>query len=153
MADVLPSAPGGRLSPRARLVWRAERIGVSGVLALLAVPASMALGPAVWIVPALALVVALIEPGLRWRRWHWDVRESEIDTEHGILVVRRTLIPMPRVQHVETTRNVLEQAMRLATVRIHTAAGGHTIPLLDERDAERLRDRIAGLARAEVAGG
>ena len=41
---------------------------------------------------------------------------------------------------------MLEQAFGLATVIVHTAAGGHTIPML-EADADELRERIAGLAR------
>jgi uncharacterized protein len=156
MADVLPSGPGGRLSPRARSVWRAEwaATGAGAAVAawLLSKPLDGALAVLVWIVPVLVAAAAVIQPTLRWRRWRWEVREAEIDTEQGILVVRRTLIPMLRVQHVETTRNVLEQALRLATVKIHTAAGGHTIPLLDARDAARLRDRIAELARTEARG-
>jgi hypothetical protein len=32
---------------------------------------------------------------------------------------------------------------------VHTAAGSHTIPLLPEREAEALRERIAGLARTD----
>ena len=32
---------------------------------------------------------------------------------------------------------------------MHTAAGSHTIPLLPQPEAESLRERIAGLARAE----
>ena len=41
----------------------------------------------------------------------------------------------------------VEQSLDLATVVVHTAAGSHTIPLLTERDAAELRDRIADLAR------
>ena len=44
---------------------------------------------------------------------------------------------------------VLEQALDLSTVVVHTAAGSHTIPLLPRAEAEELRERIAGLARAE----
>jgi membrane protein YdbS with pleckstrin-like domain len=54
---------------------------------------------------------------------------------------------MLRVQHVDTTRGLLDQALGLATVVIHTAAGQTTIPALDEGDAGRLRDRIAALAQ------
>ena len=74
-------------------------------------------------------------PELRWRRWRWEVREHEIDLQRGILVVRRTLIPMARVQHVETERGVIGQALGLSTVEIHTAAGSHEIPLLRDGDA------------------
>jgi len=88
-------------------------------------------------------------PELRWRRWRWEVREHEIDLQRGIIVVRRTLIPMARVQHVETERGLIGQALGLATVEIHTAAGSHEIPLLTDFDAGMLRSRIAELARTD----
>jgi len=56
-------------------------------------------------------------------------------------------VPMLRVQHVDTTQGPLDQALGLATVVVHTAAGTTTIPALTEGDAGRLRDRIAALAR------
>ena len=104
----------------------------------------------VWVLPALALLGMLVVPGLRWRRWRWAVRETEIDTLAGVLVVRRTLIPIARVQHVETTKGVLERSLGLATVAIYTAAGGHAIPLLLEADAAHVRLRIGELARLEL---
>jgi membrane protein YdbS with pleckstrin-like domain len=98
---------------------------------------------------ALAGLVAFggFEPQVRWKRWRWEVRPEAIDIRQGVLVVRRTLIPLVRVQHVDTTRGVIEQALDLATVVIHTAAGSHKIPLLDEGDADELREHIAELAR------
>ena len=91
-------------------------------------------------------------PELRWRRWRWEVREHEIDLQRGILVVRRTLIPMARVQHVETERGLIGQALGLSTVEIHTAAGSHEIPLLRDGDAGAIRARIAELARTDAMG-
>src|SRR5699024_5951966 len=41
-------------------------------------------------------------PKLRWRRWRYEVFEQEIYIQHGILIVSRTLVPMIRVQHVDT---------------------------------------------------
>ena len=98
-----------------------------------------------------ALVVGTIAvPELRWRRWRWEVHEHEIDLQRGILVVRRTLIPMARVQHVETERGLIGQALGLSTVEIHTAAGSHAIPLLRDGDAAVIRARIAELARTDA---
>jgi uncharacterized protein len=92
-------------------------------------------------------VGAGLVPELRWRRWRYEVRDEEIDLRHGTVTVTRTLVPMLRVQHVDTTRGPLDQVLGLATVVVHTAAGATTIPALGEGDAERLRDRIAALAR------
>jgi membrane protein YdbS with pleckstrin-like domain len=63
-----------------------------------------------------------------------------------MLTVRHTLVPMLRVQHVETTSDIVEQQLDLANVVVHTAAGSHKIPLLTLGDAAELRDRIAALA-------
>jgi membrane protein YdbS with pleckstrin-like domain len=99
------------------------------------------------VLPVLGLIAGVtVVPELRWRRWRWDVRPEAIDIRHGTLTVRRTLVPMLRVQHVDTTRDVVEQSLDLATVVVHTAAGSHRIPLLTVADAAEVRDRIADLA-------
>ena len=153
MTDETPLAvPAQRLAPRARWVWRIHwALGCVVVLVggrLAGEAASGGLGTLLWALPLAALLLGTpFLPELRWRRWRWEVREHEIDLQRGTLVLRRTLIPMARVQHVETERGVLEQWLQLATVEIHTAAGSHEIPLLSDYDAGRLRLRIAELAR------
>jgi membrane protein YdbS with pleckstrin-like domain len=144
--------PSRRLAPKARWVWRAQQLlgwGVAVVVGLgLTGPLDGALATLAVVLPVcgLAVGVALV-PELRWRRWRWEVRPDAIDIRHGALTVRRTLVPMLRVQHVDTTRDVLEQQLGLASVRVHTAAGSHTIPLLPLSDADEVRERIADLAR------
>jgi len=101
-----------------------------------------------WIAAVLVVPVAGVAlPILRWRRWRYEVRDEEIDLLRGALVVRRTLIPMTRVQHVDTTRTVVSDLFGLRSVTVHTAAGSHSIPALHPGDAAAIRDRIALLAR------
>jgi uncharacterized protein len=144
--------PTRTLAPRARWVWRAEQAlwwGLALVAGLIAGGAlDGALAVLVRVLPAVVLVMAVaFVPEMRWRRWRWDVRPDAIDIRHGTLTVRRTLVPMLRVQHVDTTRDLVEQGLELATVQVHTAAGSHRIPLLTVADADEVRDRIAALAR------
>ena len=73
------------------------------------------------------------------------MRPEAIEIRRGVLVIRHTVVPMVRVQHVDTTSGLLEQAFDLDSVEIHTAAGSHTIPLLETRDADELRRRIEEL--------
>jgi membrane protein YdbS with pleckstrin-like domain len=146
-------APQRPLSSVARTIWRLQQIGIWGALTiggLILAGQLDALGPLPWIVPLVGLVVATaLIPRWRWSRWRWDVRDEGIDIQHGTLTVRRTLVPWVRVQHVDTRRGVFEQSFGLSTVVVHTAAGGHTIPLLPASEAESLRERIAGLARTD----
>ena len=147
--------PAQRLAPQARWAWRVTWF-LGSCAALLAIGTTGDALPSPWrgiaLVAALVALVAgtAVVPELRWRRWRWEVREHEIDLQRGILVVRRTLIPMARVQHVETERGLIGQALGLATVEIHTAAGSHEIPLLRDGDAGAIRSRIAELARTDA---
>lgn len=88
-------------------------------------------------------------PHIRWRRWRYEIFEKEIYIQHGILIVSRTLVPMIRVQHVDTKQGPILKKYQLASVTISTAATTHEIPALLEKDASTLRDRISALARVD----
>ena len=146
--------PTRTLSREARWVWRGEQPlgwGVAVVVCLvIAAQLDGAPALALRIVPVLCLLAfVVVVPSLRWRNWRWEVRPEAIDIRHGTFTIRRTLVPMLRVQHVDTTRGVVEQSLDLATVVVHTAAGSHRIPLLSVKDAAEVRDRIADLARTD----
>jgi uncharacterized protein len=118
--------------------------------------AAIAIGQAVggilaWLLPLVvaagALVAIFVLPGVRYRRWRYEVRDEEIDIQHGTFVVKRTLVPIRRVQHVETETGPLQDLFDLASVAFHTAAGETEIPALGLGEAARVRARIAELAR------
>ncbi|CAM4205841.1 PH domain-containing protein [Paenibacillus tarimensis] len=99
----------------------------------------------------IAVLVALFEiayiPVWRWRRFRYDVSEHEIDLLHGLFIRKRTIIPMVKIQHVDTKQGPLLRKYQLATVTFSTAAGSHEIPALLESKAEQVRNQIAQLAR------
>ena len=153
--------PTQRLAPAARNLWR-----TTGVLwSIGAVGAGVIVGgllsnwddrpgfavPLLWgVVVLFAITQVVVEPELRWRRWRYEIRPEEIDIRRGTWSIKRTLVPMARVQHVDTESRALQQAFELATVSFHTAAGKIDIPQLTVSDAAAVRDRIAALSR--VAG-
>ena len=149
--------PTRRLPPQAKTLWRLEAarrwglaaVGVVVVLSTVGdrLPGAVR-GVAAAVVVAGALAGVLVLPGLRWRRWRYEVRDEEVDLRRGALTVVRTLVPMARVQHVDTRQGLLEQSLGVSTVIVHTAAGATAIPALRTIDATELRDRIANLARA-----
>lgn len=155
-AEPLPE-PTQRLPAQARSYWATTGAFQGLGLVLAALIARGSLGDAgvdgwwTWLPLAVAavgaaLLVAVLPP-LRWRRWRYEVRDEEIDLRHGALVVRRTLIPIRRVQHVNSEAGPLQDSYGLATVTFHTAAGGVQIPALGKEEAESVRARVAELAR------
>ncbi len=104
-----------------------------------------------WLPLAAAVIYGGLEvtilPRLRWERWRYQVSGEEVYLQRGIWFVKRTLIPIARIQHVDTAQGILMRRYGLAAVEISTAAGTHEIPALAEEAADALRDRIAALAR------
>jgi membrane protein YdbS with pleckstrin-like domain len=155
--DTFPE-PDQRLPPAAVSYWRVRAlagavpaVGV-GVWLATVLPGAPAVLVLVATVAAAAVTVAAAPP-LRHRRWRYAIRDDEIDLRHGLLVTRRTLVPMRRVQHVETETGPLQSAYGLASVSFHTAAGSLTIPALAGSQAAEVRARIARLAAAETDDG
>ena len=151
-------APTRTLSRRALTQWRLEGLVVGVGLILVSLILRTALdssGAPRLLLDALvplatlaALGGVLALPRLRWRHWRYEVSSQEIDLRHGLFTIVRTIVPMARVQHVETRRTFTSQVFQTATLVLHTAAGAVEIPLLDEPVAIELRDRIAQFARA-----
>lgn len=151
--------PKERIDRRALPVWRLT--GAVNAVIVCLVAAALTIG-VIWldlpwgpliaaVVIAFALgfsyIIIVVVPAIRWRRWRYEVSEREIYLKHGLIVIKRTLIPMVRVQHVDTEQGPFLRRYGLATVSISTAAGLHEIPALSVVDADALRDRIAELAR------
>lgn len=155
-AESIPDAPADLLDPRVRTVWRLTALLTSVVVMVAALGVAMVLNwwgvsPAL-LVPALVVLLsgcaatALWLPDLQYRRWRYALRAEEVELQRGIATITRTVIPMARVQHVDTRRGPLDRRFGLAGLVVYTAAGSSTIPGLAEATAGRLRDRIAALA-------
>ncbi len=100
---------------------------------------------ALWVVSAILGIVVF--PKIRWSRWRYEVREQEIEIQSGLFIVERTLVPMIRVQHVDTIQGPILKKYNLSEMNISTAATRHTIPALKAEEADELRMRISKLAR------
>ena len=145
--------PSQRLPGSARTLWRVRAAGWGLLALVLSMPAADAdLGVPAWlpaaVIAAVGVLVVAIVPELRWRRWRYEIREDEIDLQHGTFTVKRTLIPIRRVQHVDSEVSFLQGGLGLATVTFHTAAGGTAIPAIAGSEAERVRRRVGELAKA-----
>ena len=149
--------PQYQLPKKAITVWRLYGFFQTIFLALVAAGAvflTMKFDWPIWIQWTMITVVILsiicsiiLFPSIRWKIWRYEVREQEIEIQSGLFVVKRTLIPMVRVQHVDTEQGPILKKYNLANISISSAATTHTIPMLDLEDADILRMKISELAR------
>jgi membrane protein YdbS with pleckstrin-like domain len=127
-------APANRVDPSARWLWAAEGL----VVTLVAVAVVVVLGIVLpddapgWLhvlltvlrallVP-LALVAVVIEPLWRYRVHRWEVTEDAVYTLEGWLTRTWRIVPISRIQTVDTTRGPLQQLLGLTSIRVRTAS-------------------------------
>lgn len=149
--------PAQPLDARAQRLWFIEELIWWGIVVPVIIAA--AVGVTIWRdfswlwatligigIVAIASASVWLTPRLRYRQWRYEIRESEVDLRHGLFTHTRQLVPMARIQHVDTRRGVLQRRFGLASVVFYTAAGAIEIPALAVEVANDVRDRIARLA-------
>ncbi len=153
-----PTLPGDAertlLPERVVAYWRVSSalpgvpFTVIATLAAYAMSESTAVTALVFAILAGALLVEIVFIAPRRRAlWWYAIGDEQIDLQHGWLIIRRTVIPMTRVQHVQLERGPVADRFRLAELKIFTAAGFVKIPALDRDEGNRIRQQIADLAR------
>ena len=142
------------------VLWRAQALLGAAVAAvpLLAVAALVPRLPGATrgllaLVAAAAVVLAVWLPGLVYRGWAYRLGPEALELRHGVLTVRRSIIPYFRVQHVDLAQGPLERALGLARLKVHTASAGTdaSLPGVGLAQAEEVRRLV--LDRAEVGDG
>lgn len=153
----MDTQPKNQISVKGLKVWRLYGMIETLVIALLAIGAGVLTYFFEWPSWLYAIYIAFpvlfgflfiyMFPKIRWQRWRYEVREQEIELQHGLFIIKRTLVPMVRVQHVDTEQGPILRKYNLAEISISTAATTHTIPALVTEEADDLRARISVLAR------
>lgn len=154
------SIPREKISQKALTVWR-----IYGALFTLAslIPVGISVYFVFWAEKisvwffigsiALALLIAIfaiyVIPTLRYKRWRYEIRGEDLLIQKGLFIKTQTLIPLIRVQHVDTMQGPILRKFHLASVEISTAATQHEIPALEEAEAETLRQWISNWIKAE----
>jgi membrane protein YdbS with pleckstrin-like domain len=143
-------------------MWRARQVS----LALTAVPFGLAAAVPSWVfggsaagIPVTSAVLVLVVVAWtvlrgRYRSWGYLERADDLVVRHGLLFRQVTVVPYGRMQFIDVSAGPIDRVFGLATVQLHTAAAASDarIPGLAQREADRLRDRLASLGEAQATG-
>ncbi|QXE02364.1 PH domain-containing protein [Terribacillus sp. DMT04] len=83
------------------------------------------------------------------RNWRYDIDEEYVQLRQGAWFQKDQLIPVTKIQSVETKQGPLLRKYKLREVEIETMAGEYSIPGLPEKEAYALRNEIAAYAKAK----
>ncbi|GAB05879.1 PH domain-containing protein [Gordonia amarae] len=129
--------PVNRVDPRAKKLWRIVPLacGVPVVIgALIALP----FAENYWWIPLLIVVAALLAlvfyvavvPAWRYRFHRWEVSDDAVYTQSGWFSRHAVIIPIARIQVVDTEAGPLEQLLKLATLTVTTASSAGTVRIV-----------------------
>lgn len=152
--------PEQRISPKITGIWRiTNTIGHGTVLIILFVLLAVyrayhwPLWAAVLIYAAAGLMILsaifsiLIEPSYLQKTWRYEVDEEFIQLKHGRLNIKHTVIPMTKVEYVNTSQGPFLRRHGLYEIVIGSVSSSHTIPAVPEEEAFALRNKIAYYAK------
>jgi membrane protein YdbS with pleckstrin-like domain len=99
-----------------------------------------------WILIGLFMGLLVIQvgviPSYRLRYWGYDIRDDAIDIQSGFFIIKRVLIPINRVQHIDLAAGPILRKYGLASVEITTAGSNHLIPALSQETALNIREKL-----------
>lgn len=141
--------PAHRVAPAARVLWALQGAVLAVVLAAVVLglsfalpedtphPIEVTLAVARWLLVPVALVSVVIEPLWRYQVHRWEITEDAVYTLEGWLTRTWRIVPVSRIQTVDTTRGPLQQLLGLTSVSVRTAshAGSTAIDQLDAAQA------------------
>lgn len=154
--------PAHRVSPNARWLWVGQGALFSLVVAAAVIGLSLALpddlprpleitlAVARWLLVPGTLLFTVVEPIWRYRVHRWEVTGDAVYTQVGWLDRTWRIVPVSRIQTVDTSRGPLQQLLGLASISVRTAshAGSTSIEHLDAATAQAVAHDLGLRANA-----
>ncbi len=156
--------PARRVSVRAPAYWRVQAaVGAAVAWALAAVAVAVAVAtthgwwtPLLWVAAAvlvLAPIAALtVVPAIRFRVHRWEVTEIAVHVRYGWISRTDEIVPLSRVQTVDSTVGPLMRAFGLRTVTVQTASSHGTVAIacLDDAVATEVVAHLVAVTSASA---
>lgn len=135
MVDEVLRPPAHQVSPRAK-TWWTVRAALRWAPLIVVVTVVVAVIPDVpWIVAVLVFLLLaaaaaahlIVMPRFRYAFHRWEVNQVAVYSQAGWITRTRVLIPVSRVQVIDTVAGPLERAFGLSTVTVTTASSAGTV--------------------------
>ncbi|GAA1971284.1 PH domain-containing protein [Nocardioides panacihumi] len=154
--------PTHRVSQRAPSYWRVSAAAGAALVWLAAVALLVAAvaAPDGWWRPLLWIGVVVcaaapvpwltVAPRIRYDVHRWDVTDIAVHVRHGWLSRTDEIVPLSRVQTVDSAQGPIMRAFGLRTVTVQTASSAGTVAIacLDDAVAQQVVARLVAITAA-----
>lgn len=91
----------------------------------------------------------VLRPRFLYKNWRYDLNKDFLQLKSGAFFEEHKLIPMTKIQSVETNQGPILRKYGLYSITVETIASAHEIPGLPKEIAMALREEIAHFAKVK----
>lgn len=94
------------------------------------------------VIPVVIILKCFILPAIEYRQWQYRVEADRVEIIHGIFILRWSIIPINRIQHLKIEQGPLQKLFDISDVTIYTAGAIQWIKALHSDRAKEIIDRL-----------
>ncbi|WP_298837004.1 PH domain-containing protein [Clostridium sp.] len=138
-----------KISPFSQKMWTIDGLVLTSVFLIIGVALSIFLGfdsiwkyiliSIVYVVTIIILINSLFIPKYKYEKFSYYMDEEKIILKHGVFTEINVIIPMSRVQYVDTDQGIILRKYKLINLTVHTAGGAYKIPYLESEIGNALQ--------------
>ncbi|MFF5084427.1 PH domain-containing protein [Actinoplanes sp. NPDC000266] len=132
------------------LIWGVFVLGTLGVVHGLAEVTRPWLGPVLVIGGAIYAVNIVVMPSWRYRVHRWETTDDAVYALEGWLTKKWQIVPLSRIQSIDTEIGPLQRMFGIATIKVTTASSEGRISI-EGLDAEVARETVDRLREVTAA--
>ncbi|MBU3181234.1 PH domain-containing protein [Clostridium psychrophilum] len=146
-----------RISPFSRKMWTIDGLIITGIFLIIAVVLNIFLElnslwkciliGSIYGLTLLILINSLLIPKYKYENFRYDMDEDKIVLKYGVFTKINVIIPMSRVQYVDTEQGIILKKYKLINLTVHTAGGSYPIPFLESKVGTNLQLSIAKIVQ------
>ena len=97
------------------------------------------------------IVSIAVLPAIEYRQWEYAITDDRVVIKHGIFFIAKTVIPIIRIQNVNTNQGPIQRIFKLYSVELALASGTFDIVGLSKETAEDISEKLNARLRARLA--
>ncbi|MCF0147666.1 MAG: PH domain-containing protein [Clostridium sp.] len=98
----------------------------------------------------LLLINSIVYPIIEYKQWRYTITKDKIEFTEGIFFIRKVIIPIIRIQHIQLNQGPINKILKLYNITIFTAGGLHKIPNIEIKRAEEISEYLKELINVKV---
>ena len=95
-----------------------------------------------FVIALISVLDSFVLPFLEYQQWKYGIFEDKIELIKGIIVKKKMIIPISRIQNLKIEQGPIQRIYKIASINIITAGGCHVIPAVPVEEAEIISERL-----------